>query len=407
MGRIRQAWSVLKNRDLASDQIGWQTRGGARVGSSGVAVTQETALRNSAWWACLRIRADLISTTPIDTFRTRDGRQVEIPKPPLFISPAPATADQPRVGLIEHLYSSQIDLDRYGNSVGVITETNSFGLPQRIDLVPMSQVSARMNGSRIVEWRIGNETYPISEIWHEKQFTVGGWPLGLSPLAYAAWTISGYLNAQQFANDWFINGAQPSGVLRNTEQTVVRQLAKAAKADFKAAVEGRDIFVTGKDWEWTPATTDAASSGFLEQQQAGLLDVCRYLGVPGDMIDAPPQGSSVTYATVTQRNLQLLVINLGPAFARREEQWSTALPGDARFMKFNTEAILRMDPEAKSRVILSKVAGRTLAPSEARALDNLDPYTDEQLAELAYFAQLSKPATPTIQQAGQKWEVPA
>lgn len=402
MGRIRQAWSALTNRDLASDQIGWQVRGGSRVGSSGVAVTQETALRNSAWWACLRIRADLISTTPLDTYRERDGRQVEIPKPPVFVTPAPG------VDITEHLYSSQFDLDRYGNSVGVIRETNSFGLPQVIELAPMSQVSARMSGTKIVEWRIGNETYQPDQIWHEKQYTVGGLPLGLSPLAYAAWTISGYLNAQQFANDWFINGAQPSGVLRNTETNIVRALAKEAKADFKAATEGRDIFVTGKDWEWTPATTDAASSGFLEQQAAGLLDVCRYLGVPGDMIDAPPIGSSVTYASVTQRNLQLLVINLGPAYVRRERKWSTALPGDKRFMKFNTDALLRMDPESKSRVILAQVAGRTLVPSEARALDNRDPYTDDQLAELAYFAQLAKPVTPTTQQASApQWEVPA
>jgi HK97 family phage portal protein len=236
---------------------------------------------------------------------------------------------------------------------------------------------------------------------------VGGLPLGLSPLAYAAWTISGYLNAQQFADDWFLNGAQPSGVLRNTEETIVREIAQAAKSDFKAAVEGRDIFVTGKDWEWTPATADAASSGFLEQQQAGLLDVCRYLGVPGDMIDAPPQGSSVTYASVTQRNLQLLVINLGPAYARREEKWSTALPGDARFMKFNTDALLRMDPETRTRSMLARVAGKTLVPSEARALDNLDPYTDAQLAELAYFAALGKPLPTTTQQASQPWEVPA
>lgn len=398
---LKQAWAGLRNRDLASDQIGWQARG-SRSGTGAVSVTQETALRNSAWWACLRIRADLISTTPIDTFRRRDGRQVEIPKPPLFVRPSKGTS------LIEHFYSSQFDLDRYGNSVGIITERNSFGLPQAVELVPMSQVSARMFGNTLVEWRIGSETFDPSVIWHEKQFTVGGLPLGLSPLAYAAWTISGYLNAQQFANDWFINGAQPSGVLRNTEKTMVADVSKVAKAEFKVATEGRDIFVTGKDWEWTPATTDAASSGFLEQQQAGLLDVCRYLGVPGDMIDAPPQGSSVTYASVTQRNLQLLVINLGPAFARREEKWSEALQGDARFMKFATDALLRMDPETRTRSMLARVAGRTLVPSEARALDNLDPYTDEQLAELAYFAQLGKPVTPTTQQASdQKWEVPA
>jgi HK97 family phage portal protein len=401
MGRVQQAWRALTNRDLASDQIGWQLRG-SRGGTGTASVTQETALRHSAWWACLRLRADLISTTPVDSFRERDGRQIEVTKPPLLVTPAPG------VDITEHMYSSQFDLDRYGNSVGIITGRNSFGLPATIELAPMSEVSARMNGHRLVEWRICNEKYLPEEIWHEKQFTVGGMPLGLSPLAYAAWTIGGYLSAQQFALDWFTNGAQPSGVLRNTEQTVVKDIATVAKASFKAATENRDIFVTGKDWEWTPAATDAASTGFLEQQSAGILDVCRYLGVPGDMIDASNSTGNITYANVTQRNVQLLVINLGPAYVRRERKWSMALPAP-RFVKFNTDALLRMDPETRQRTILARVAGKTLAPSEARALDNVDPFTDEQLAEIAFFAQMARPVTPTTQQAAQvaPWEVPA
>jgi hypothetical protein len=78
-------------------------------------------------------------------------------------------------------------------------------------------------------------------------------------------------------------------------------------------------------------------------------------------------------------------------------------------VKFNTDALLRMDPETRQRTILARVAGKTMAPSEARALDNVDPFTDEQLAEIAFFAQLGKPATPTTQQAAQvaTWEVPA
>lgn len=51
-----------------------------RVGST--VVTNETALRHSAIWACLRLRANLVSTMPVDLFRRVDGIQVEVPKPP-------------------------------------------------------------------------------------------------------------------------------------------------------------------------------------------------------------------------------------------------------------------------------------------------------------------------------------
>lgn len=371
-----------------------------RGAQGGTSVTQETALRHSAWWGCLRLRADLISTTPVDVFRRREGLQVEATKPQLLVEPSPG------IDITEHLYSTQFDLDRYGNSVGIITARDALGLPAAIELVPMSEVSAKMNGHRLKEWKLCGEKYLPEEVWHERQFTVAGMPLGLSPLAYAAWTIGGYLSAQQFMLDWFVNGAQPSGVLRNTERVLVKGIASDAKAAFKASVENRDIFVTGKDWEWTPAQTDAASTGFLEAQSAGVVDVCRYLGVPADMMDAETATGSITYANVTQRNVQLLVINLGPAYVRRERAWGRALPR-GRFMKFATDALLRMDPETRERIILARLAAHAIAPSEARALDNLAPFTDEQLAEVAYFAQLGRPTAPTTQQKAQPWEVPA
>ena len=358
-------------------------------------------MRQSSWWACLRLRADVESMMPVDAFRRRDGYDVEVTKPALLVEPMPG------VDITEHLYSSRVDLDRYGNSVAVITARNALGLPAALELAPMADTTAIMKGRRVVEWRICGEKYTPDVIWHEKQYTVGGWPLGLSPLAYAAWTVNGYLSAQEFMLDWFGGGARPSGTLKNTNQVLTRKERENAKAQFKAAVEHGDIFVTGSDWEWTPAIQDAASSGFLETQGASHLDTCRYLGVPGDMVDVQAGGSSITYANITQRNLQFLITNMGAAINRRERKWSTALP-QPRFMKLNTDALLRMDPETREKVLLARVSGRTLAYTEARALDNLPPFTDEQLAEFAYFEQIKAKQPAGAGQAGVSgWEIPA
>jgi hypothetical protein len=50
-------------------------------------VTNDTALRNAAVWACLRLRADLVSSFPIDVYRYVNGIQVEVPKPPVLVTP--------------------------------------------------------------------------------------------------------------------------------------------------------------------------------------------------------------------------------------------------------------------------------------------------------------------------------
>ena len=359
---------------------------GLRSNTAASRVTPDQALRSSAVWACLRLRADLISTTPIDVFRTVGSVQVEVPKPPVLVNPG-----GPRVNMLEWMYSSQFDLDRYGNAFGIITEKSPDGLPKRIDLVSPDDVSVVVRDGEISHYMIRGKRYEVDEIWHERQFTVSGMHVGLSPIAYAAWSIGTYLSAQAFAYEWFSSGAAPTGHLRNTAvQTVDADDAEKIKGRFKKSVENRDIFVTGRDWEYTFAQVPANTVMFLDEMKYGVADVCRFLGVPADMIDAESSTGSITYANVGQRNLQLLVINLGPSYKRREVALSSMMP-DPRFAKMNTDALMRMDPKGRSEKLIAEVAGRLRTPSEARALENLAPFTDSQLTEFDRLFGVPRP----------------
>jgi HK97 family phage portal protein len=365
--------------------------------SSRVHVTNDSALRHSAVWACLRLRADLMSSFPIDVYRYVNGFQVEVPKPPVLVTPGGL-----EIGIKEWMYSTEFDLDRAGNCFGLITERTGVigpdgrGLPGRIELVELGSVSVRANGSTITKFVIGGKEYEPWEVWHEKQYTVGGFPLGLSPVAYAAWSIEESLSAQQFARDWFAAGAVPLAELKNTAKTVDKDQARIAREQFRAAVDSSGLFVHGVDWEYKPIQAVASQSAFLEARQYGAGDVARFFGCPVDLIDAAVSGSSITYANISQRNLQFLIMNLGPAVGRREDAFSRKLVAGPRFVKLNTDALLRMDPEARARTIGLRITNRTLTPSEARALDNLPPYTEDQLAEFdRLFGSRSVPTPPT------------
>ncbi|MDX2948887.1 phage portal protein [Streptomyces caniscabiei] len=393
--RMRRAFTRDANITSAEDLLALAREG--RTSRKNVHVTNDSALRHSAVWACLRLRADLMSSFPIDVYRKVNGIQVEVPKPPVLITPGGS-----EVGVKEWMYSTEFDLDRGGNCFGIITERTGVigpdgrGLPGRIDLVELGDVTVRGNGSQIKKFRIGTKEYDPWDVWHEKQYTVAGVPLGLSPVAYAAWTIEESLNAQQFARDWFAGGATPSGTLKNTAKTIDRKQAREVKDGFRAAVSNGDLFVHGMDWEYKPVQAVASQSAFIEARQYGLGDIARFFGCPGDLIDAAVSGSSVTYANISQRNLQFLIMNLGPAVGRREDAFSRKLVSGPRFVKLNTDALLRMDPEARARTIGARINSRTLAPSEARALDNLPPFTEDQLAEFdRLFGSRSVPAQPT------------
>lgn len=353
------------------------------------AVTNERALRHSAVWACLRLRANLISTMPVDVYRRVGGLQVEVPTPPVLVNPG-----GDRVGILEWLYSTQVDLDRGGNAFGLITAKDGLGLPARIDLVPIAEVAVQIRKG-VLQYRISGQTYTPDQVWHEKQYTLAGLPVGLSPVAFAAWSIGEYLSIQEFALDWFGNGAIPSAHLKNTAKTVDPRAAEETKRRFKAAVANRDLFVTGMDWEYDMIQAEAAGSEWIEAKSYGLGDIARFFDCPADLIGAAAAGGHITYANITQRNLQLLVMSLGPAIIRREDALSS-LTAKPRFVKLNTDALLRMDPQSRAAMLAAQINSRQLAPSEARALEDRAPFTEDQLAEFdRLFGKASQTAAQT------------
>jgi phage portal protein BeeE len=78
--------SLFKRYVQTADQLIPSRTLGATRGT--VAVNTDTALRHSAVWACLRLRANLVSTLPVKLYREMVGQQVEVPKPKLLVSPS-------------------------------------------------------------------------------------------------------------------------------------------------------------------------------------------------------------------------------------------------------------------------------------------------------------------------------
>jgi HK97 family phage portal protein len=346
---------------------------GVRRGS--VTVNNETALRHSAVWACLRLRANLVSTMPVDLYRRVNGQKVDMPKPPVLVNPGGE-----KVGMGEWLYSTQFDLDRAGNAFGLITQRDGRDNPSRIELLALDEVQVQIKGGQISGYRVGGDMVSPDKIWHEKQNTVAGLQVGLSPVAYAAWSVGEYLSIQDFALDWFGNSTVPAAHLKQTAKTLTAEEAVKHKERFAASVQSGQPWVTGNDWEYMPLTQANQSNEWIAGKQFGIGDIARFFDCPGDLIDAVVTGGNITYANITQRNLQFLIMHLQPAITRRETALTTLTPRP-QFVKLNTDVLLRMDPLTRAQVIQTQITSRTLAPSEARSLDDRPPFTEAQLAE--------------------------
>jgi len=384
---FQRAWGGLTAERLVAENRSLRT-------SRTPFVSPDTAMRASAVWACLRMRCDMVSTTPVDCYRNIGGVQVSVPPTPFLLDPGGKNR-----GVEDWLYASQMDLDRSGNAIGVILARDGQGYPSVVELAAADKVGILGKGDTITQFRINKTLYEPGDVWHERQYVVPGIPLGLSPVAHAAWSLGNYLSAQEFVSAWFNGGGatMPSGHLKNTGKTLLEEEAQKIKSRFRASVASGDVFVSGNDWEFTPVSVSGQGAAFLDTMQYGVSDIARFFGLPGDLIDAVTTKGTITYANVIQRNLQALVWYLQPVFERREAALSRAMP-KPRFVKFKTDSILRMDPQTRGDVLNAAITSKRLAPSEARAADNLPPFTPEQIQEfhdLGIVAPAPAANTPT------------
>lgn len=351
-------------------------------------VSADSALTHSGVWAAIRIRADLISTMPISAYRyaNLDGTRIQVDADlgPFLSSPA----------YMEFAYSSQVELDRSGNSIGIILKKDGAGYPLDVELHASNEWSMFSKGG-VIQYRLGNEEFDASWIWHEKQYTVSGMPWGLSPVQYAAYQLGQYKAIQDFATQWFVQGQGPRASLKNTEKKLSRKDIALAQETWRASQAVGEPFVHGNDWEYSLIAAQSASNDWLEAQKLSNTDIARFFNVPADVIDAAMAGGpSITYANIVQKNLQFLIMHLGPSIKRRENSLSQMLPRP-RLVKLDTNELLRMDPQSRAAWIKTQIEARVLAPSEARAMDNRKPYTDDQIKEFELLG-LNKTATGAL-----------
>lgn len=353
-------------------------------------VTSKSAMRHSVVWSARHLRADLISLMTPSVYRDVNGVAVQQGKPSVLVEPWQIADGQP-MGIGEWMYSTQMALDAFGNNVGIIHARDGLGMPTKIEPVDPESVTYRVRGTQIVEYRINGEVEDAKWIWHERQHTVPGFPVGLSAITNAALALSSGLSAQEFAVSWFQNGAVPSAILKNAAKQLSREQAQEAKDSFKASVQSGDVFVTGSDWEYNPVSVKASEAAFIEQMQYTDVELCRFFGVPADLLDvASMNASAVTYASISQRNLQLLVMNLGGAVKRRDDALSRLVPG-GRYVKLNRSAVLAMDDKTRAELFKLKIDARTMTPDQVRALEDEPPLVE---ADYAQFERLFGARTP-------------
>lgn len=366
MGYWSDLWGRLKTSEesRAITSVPWDV-GAPKT----TAVNQNRALSLTPVFAANRHIVDQISTLPLKGYRkTGDTRVPMQSLPPLFRT----LQDEGR--LIPWLSAAVSSMVLRGNAVGLITGRDGFGYATDVVWLQLDQIQVDDSGPR-PRWFWKGLPLDSSEVIHIPWVTVPGRTLGLSPIEYYAATVNQGLDAQSYASGWFEAGGVPPGTFKNSEKKVNQDEADAIKSRLVAAIRTRKPIVYGSDWDYQAITISPEQAQFVETSKLSANQVAAIYGLDPTEVGGEA-ANSLTYSNEEHRQITRLQ-NLRPYLVRLEHGFTAQLP-PPQFVRFNTDATIRVD--ATTRWETHKVARQIGARSidEIRALEDLPPLPDGQ-----------------------------
>ncbi|GKQ34587.1 phage portal protein [Streptomyces sp. A012304] len=328
----------------------------------------EASLQKVAVWSAVDLIASLTSILPIDVYEGTGAARRELPLPKVLEDPSGEG-----YGTADWIYQYMTSLLLRGNTNGRVAARDRIGNPTQIVLYHPDLVQGwRDPKSGLPTWRAGAEEVPAAEMWHQRAYVIPGRLMGLSPVAHHATTIGLGIAAERFGQQWFEDGAHPSGLLV-TDQALNKEQAHTAKERFMAALRGtREPVVLGQGWKYQAIQVAPNESQFLETNGYTSAECCRIFGPAIAEVLGYETGGSMTYANVEQRSLDLLTYALDRWLVRTENMLTALLP-PGQYVKLNRAALARTDLLTRFRAHALALQNRWTTPNEVRDLEDQAP----------------------------------
>jgi HK97 family phage portal protein len=387
-------------RGLKSDEVrrvtpmdpqGWDVRQTA----AGVCVTDGTAMRLSAFWACVRLIASTIGALPLPVYREdASGVRTVVTGIPLsnVLRESP-NADQTPLDYWEFVVVSMLVRGNHFARKLRRGDGELVGLePVRPDIV---NVRRREDGRIGYRWSFEGRSWDLTEedVFHIRGF--GGGPLGgLSTIAYARESLGTATAAEQAAGSMFANGVRPAGVLQFKEWIDPDKRSQARELideQFSGAVNAGRPFILEGGSTWQQISMNADDAQLLESRGWSVEEICRWFGVPPFMIGHNEKTTS--WGTgIEQMLLGFQKFTLNPYLRRIEQSIRKQLitpvqRSQGMFAEFNLEGLLRGDSAGRASFYQTMINVGLMTRNEARRKENLPPIPggDEVMIQSQYI----------------------
>ena len=353
---------------------------------SGKNVNEFTAMQTSAVYGCIKVIAEAVASLPLHVYKYTDKGKERAPDHKLYylLHDAP-NPDMTAFAFLEMLITHLL---LYGNSYFQIIRN---GLGQVMNLYPLSpnRISVERDDNGEL-WYIytPDEANPNfrkykqiqlsrDEVLHIYGLSFNGL-VGYSPIAIAKNAIGLSIACEDFGNNFFANGARPSGILKTP--TLIKdpqKLQESWQSMYGGANAGK-VAILEQGMEYQPISIPPNDAQFLESRRFQLEEIARIFRVPLAFLN---DLEHATYSNVEQQSLNFVIYTLTPYLVRIEQAINKTLflPSERGkfYVKFNVGGLLRGDIKSRYEAYAIGRQQGFLSSNDIRELEDMNLISDE------------------------------
>jgi HK97 family phage portal protein len=365
-----------ENREVA-DSLQKRSFIPLNISDAGISVDEESALRLSAVWACIRLLSELPASLPIEVYEEHGKSRFPVEHPAKYTLLNPSNLCN-RFTWHETMNAWQ---QGWGNAYSLIDISEGVNYAKLIHLHP-SGVEPVLSQGRLF-YKVRDRltgitgTFFRDEIIHYKMLSIDGIN-GKSPIRIARENIALGLAAERYGAKFFRRGGNLKAVIE-TEGHMSDAEFKEWKRRWDKYYQGdagdhqTPILEYGLKYKQLGVNPEDAQ--FIASRKFQLNEICRIFNVPPPLI---ADLERATFSNIEHLDLQFVKYTLRADLRRKEMELEDKLiinpkeRGRIR-IRFNIDGLLRGDLATLTDHIVKLTNNGTMVRNEGRALLNLNP----------------------------------
>jgi len=350
--------------------------------NSGSIVTQDTAMRLSAVYSCVRVLSESIAQLPLIYYERAGDRKERATAQKLYtlLHDAPnsfQTSFEFRESQMAHLCLS-------GNAYAFINRSVTGEILELLPLQP-SKVKVKQNKDYSLEYEFTDSDRKVITLRKDQVFRLTGMSFdginGISPIRYQAESLGISLATDKHTAKSFKNGAKMTGILKHPTTFKDKEVAKRVQESWDNSANGENAYSTPvleDGMDWIPVTMSNRDAQYIESRKFNVEDIARIFRVPPHKIGHLEKS---TNNNIEHQGLEFVTDTMMPWLVRWEQSITRDLLTVAErrryFAEFLVDGIMRGDSAARASYYNSMWMMGAMNPNEIRTKENMNPRDDE------------------------------